>query len=42
VKRNVKGLLYLLQKHEVKLDVNGDPDFSKVKDKNVVASLSRH
>ncbi len=42
LKRAAKSFLRKLQKYEVKLDVNGDVDYSKVKNKNVEETLRRN
>jgi len=39
LKRAAKSLLYKLQKHNVTLDQNGEVDFSKVKEPNVLSYL---
>jgi pimeloyl-CoA synthetase len=41
LKKSAKGFLQLLQKHEVALDENGDPDFSHVKNEQVLAELKK-
>ena len=41
LKKNAKGFLNQLLKHNVTLDENGDPDFSKVKNKHVLTLLQK-
>jgi hypothetical protein len=41
LKQQAKTLLKFLQKHNVVLDLNGDPDYSKVKNKNIINVLKK-
>jgi hypothetical protein len=41
LKKNAKGFLKLLEKHGVTLDSNGDPDYSAVQNKHVLAELKK-
>lgn len=41
MKKNAKSFLRLLQKHNVKLDDQGDPDFSQVQNPNVLSELKK-
>ena len=39
LKERAKNLLAMLEKHDVRLDENGDVDYSRVEDKNIVKAL---
>jgi hypothetical protein len=41
LKRQAKSLLYLLRKHEVSLDDDGNVDYSKCQNNNVVKTLRK-
>lgn len=42
LKRNANSFLKKLRKHHVRLDANGEIDYSQVDHKNVISSLKPH
>ena len=41
LKQRAKAFLKMLEKHNIRLDINGDVDYRKCEDENVVQALKK-